>query len=535
MSLRLRLIIMSTLGVIAVLIISITGLSGIYQANQTMNGIYLDRVVPLRDLKTVADLYAVNIVDTSHKVRNGSMKAEQGAALIKTAEEGIGKAWGNYMASKMDVSESALAQENQKRMQLASSVSTKLKQAMLAADSAALDQLVVHEMYPAIEPVSDKIAELITLQLDVAKQDHANSEKAYAATRLYNILLVLGITLALVAFSTWLIRDIAHAVQSASQFATIIAGGDLSQAKPKASKDELGALLDTLGTMQSSLRSAIHDIALSSEAIGSASNELSLGSKQTSSAIDLQNQASASLAASVEEMTVSVSIITDNSVEVSSATNIALKATQDSGKVIQSTQAALNKMSGTIESASQHILELQDRSQSVGQIASVIRDIADQTNLLALNAAIEAARAGEMGRGFAVVADEVRKLAERTTQSTFEINNTIKSIQTGTAEAATMMNQALDEVQQGVQHAGAVAESVDNSHNAARSVHSSIHAIAESLREQRQVCDLISQNIERIAQASEENNISVQSNADTALMLDQQALNLKKVVARFNL
>jgi methyl-accepting chemotaxis protein len=535
MSLRLRLIIMSVLGIIAVLVISMIGLNGIYQANQSMDSIYQDRVVPLRDLKNVADFYAVNIVDTSHKVRNGSLDAEKGAVLIKAAEDGITRDWGHYMASKMDSKESALAKQNEQLMQLAANVSSKLKQAMQNKDSAKLDQLVVHEMYLAIEPVSDKISELITLQLDAAKQEHESSVQAYAATRTYNILIILLVTLTLAAISVWLIRDITRAVHLASQFASIIASGDLSRTKPDGNKDELGALLDTLGVMQNSLRSAIQDITMSSNTIGCSSNELSQGSILTSAAIDLQNQASASLAASVEEMTVSVSIITDNAEEVSTSTNVALAATHTSSQVIQATQAALSKMSGTIDSATQHILQLQDRSSAVGQIARVIRDIADQTNLLALNAAIEAARAGDMGRGFAVVADEVRKLAERTTQSTLEINETISAIQTSTAEAANIMNQALSEVQQGVRHAGSAADSVQSSQNAAQSVHTAIHAIVDSLREQRIVCNLISQNIERIAQASEENNQSVQTNVDTALELDKQALALKTVVARFNL
>ncbi|AZN36059.1 methyl-accepting chemotaxis protein [Iodobacter ciconiae] len=535
MSLRLRLIIMSALGIIAMLITSLIGLYGIYQANQTINSIYQDRVVPLRDLKNVADFYAVNIVDTSHKVRNGSLSAEKGASLINEAEAGITRDWGHYMASSMVEKESKLANENEQLMKRASQISNKLKQAIKNKDTAALDQLVIREMYPAIEPVSDKISELITLQLDVAKQDHEASEQAYLATRAFNIVLLVVIALILITISAWLIRDISHAVRSTTQFADVIASGDLSKDKPSASKDELGTLLNKLGEMQKSLRSAVQEIAKSSTAIGSASSELSQGSKQTSAAIDLQNQASASLASSVEEMTVSVSIITDNSEDVSSSTDIALATTHTSGQVIQATQAALSQMSCTIGTATQRILQLQDRSNAVGQIARVIRDIADQTNLLALNAAIEAARAGDMGRGFAVVADEVRKLAERTTQSTLEINETINAIQTGTTEAATIMNQALSEVQIGVQHAGDAAASVQSSHNAARSVHTAIHAIVDSLREQRQVCNLISQNIERIAQASEENNLAVHANVNTAFELDQQVLTLQTVVARFNL
>ena len=166
-------------------------------------------------------------------------------------------------------------------------------------------------------------------------------------------------------------------------------------------------------------------------------------------------------------------------------------------------------MAETVTSTSTAMELLGQRTDEIGSIAGVIKEIADQTNLLALNAAIEAARAGEQGRGFAVVADEVRKLAERTTKSTTEIAAVIAAIQTETRSAVNNMHQVVDQVgnnAEGARQAGVSITQIRESSNRVLDVSSDI---ATALKEQSAANELIAKQVEVIASMSEENTAAM--------------------------
>ena len=155
------------------------------------------------------------------------------------------------------------------------------------------------------------------------------------------------------------------------------------------------------------------------------------------------------------------------------------------------------------------MVSLGQRSDQIGQIINVIKDIAEQTNLLALNAAIEAARAGEQGRGFAVVADEVRKLAERTALATSEISKMISAIQSETGNAVATMEKGSSEVSDGVALANQAGKSLQNINNSVKRVVDMIEQISESTRSQSETTNEITQRVEHIAEMAQENTVSV--------------------------
>jgi methyl-accepting chemotaxis protein len=164
---------------------------------------------------------------------------------------------------------------------------------------------------------------------------------------------------------------------------------------------------------------------------------------------------------------------------------------------------------------------------------NVIKEIADQTNLLALNAAIEAARAGEQGRGFAVVADEVRKLAERTAKSTQEIAGMIGKIQNSTREVVASMESSVGRVSSGVDLANQAGQSITQIKNESTRVAQVVGNISDALREQSEASRSIAQNVEKIAQMSEENSAAVLQTANAAGHLEKLALSLQNTISRF--
>ena len=244
---------------------------------------------------------------------------------------------------------------------------------------------------------------------------------------------------------------------------------------------------------------------------------------------------SSSNAATLEEITVSISHIADSA-------RAADELVRDTGRELAGSSERMQRLSdgmeGTVQSVrglSEMLGALDKRSEEISGITNVIHDIADQTNLLALNAAIEAARAGEQGRGFAVVADEVRKLAERTAQATLQISTMVGAIRDETTRAVGDVNQTVTAVEEGV---GLTREAVDNIHAiraAMQEVVSKMNEIAHSTTEQHNATTLIAQSTEAINGRVLENDETLQHVSQTLQQLSSSAGKMDAEFGKFRL
>ncbi|MDP3818531.1 MAG: methyl-accepting chemotaxis protein [Methylotenera sp.] len=196
-SLKARIISIFAVVALSSVALGYNGLIGIESSNDRLSSVYKDRVIPLQQLKVVADMYAVNIVDTSHKVRNGNITWAQAESNVDNALTEVDKQWKAYTATYLVPDEKKLVAEAEPLFENANAATAKLKSILQSQDAKRIAEFTTSELYPAIDPLSDKISQLTNLQLKVAGDDYAAAEANYSDRRNFSVLLIFaGLSLA---------------------------------------------------------------------------------------------------------------------------------------------------------------------------------------------------------------------------------------------------------------------------------------------------------------------------------------------------
>ncbi|MCF8240313.1 MAG: PAS domain-containing protein [Melioribacteraceae bacterium] len=313
------------------------------------------------------------------------------------------------------------------------------------------------------------------------------------------------------------------------------AKGDLTVELIPEKDDEIGKLflgfnkaVNNINAVVAKLINAVHTVSETSRKIAVSVEQMAAGSQEESSQIG-------EISASVEEMSATITSTSKSANDAAEFANTSGNIAKEGGGTVYESINGMNKIVETVAGASDKVSSLGESSKKIGEIISVIEEIADQTNLLALNAAIEAARAGNQGRGFAVVADEVRKLAERTTLATKEISNMIIEIQKGTDGAVESITESKNEVGKGKDLAERAGDSLKKIIDSATRVMDSINQVASASEEQSATAEQISRSIESISSVVSQTSEGIQQMVLATEDLNQLTDNLNTIVKSFRI
>ncbi len=398
MNISTRFYLISSLLLVFVISIGLFGINGLQRVNRDLESIYRDRVVPLKLLKSIADNYAVAIIDAANKANAGLFTAEETLAGVDASSIRIKENWGIYLATELTPEEEALVREAKLLFAEADAATALFREALVGRSGSLAGELTAFDgpLYDQIDPISGKITELVDLQLAVASEVYAASSARYQT----------------------LFR-----VSAGMVCAALMIGGLLTWRVTRRISLDLRSMSTRLAEGADSSSTAAEQVSASSQSLAEGASEQAASIEETSS--------------SLEEMT--------------SMTKRNADHAQRAKELSQQTRAAADTGAKHMTKMDRAMADIKSASGEIAKIVKTIDEIAFQTNILALNAAVEAARAGEAGMGFAVVAEEVRALAQRSAQAAKEtagmIEDSVTKSETGvaiSAQVADSLTQILD-------------------------------------------------------------------------------------------
>nr|WP_052343564.1 HAMP domain-containing methyl-accepting chemotaxis protein [Bacillus massiliigorillae] len=412
----------------------------------------------------------------------------------------------------------------------------------------------------AIE-INDKVDKLQQKYISDINYSLKNNEDLINKSQLVFIIIAALVFIIGIVIAVLLSKSIINPLTKLIESSKIITKGDLSHSALIDSKDEFGRLSHSFEEMRLSLSNLIQQLNTTTQQIVSSSEELSVSTETTKEATEQITNSIQEVAVGTDLQASDLSATSNSISEISQGmnqaalsiervTNLGIQATDsvnNGNKIVQQTLDQMNNINYKVNHTSATVNRLADTSEEIGQIISLITQIADKTNLLALNAAIEAARAGEHGRGFAVVADEVRKLAEQSSQSAKDIQILIEQIQLEAKDAANSMADGESALKDGIEMTFNTGKAFKNISEfieqisiqtidvstVIMQVNTNTNSMVDIIERLASISEKSVVNTQNVASATEEQYASMQELATSSENLNNIATNLQSSINKF--
>jgi len=313
-----------------------------------------------------------------------------------------------------------------------------------------------------------------------------------------------------------------------------LAEGDLTT-RASVTESFTGAIADAINYAIDQMRGLVSNINQLSVQVAHAAADTKTVASDLSSAAESQAREIGGASEAITQMASSIDQVSLNAAESAAVAERAVEIAGKGAGVVQDAIQGMDTIRGQIQETAKRIKRLGESSQEIGDIVSLINDIADQTNILSLNAAIQASMAGDAGRGFAVVADEVQRLAERSSAATKQIATLVKAIQNDTTEAVISMEQTTTEVVSGARRAQDAGVALEEIESVSSSLAALIQNISNAARQQAQSSSQVSNTMHVIREITHQTVASTERTAASIGRLASMAVAMRESVEGFKL
>ena len=352
-----------------------------------------------------------------------------------------------------------------------------------------------------------------------------------------------------ILFAFFISKRIAGKVLESSNYAKVIADGDMRQTLDIHQKDEVGTLAEALNGMAKNLKQMIRDISQGTQTLTTSATELSAVSEQINTNSEQTAEKSGTVAGAAREMSAHMTGVAAATEQTTSSIQMIVAAAREMTATINEIADSVSKGStttsravGKAKAVSEKIGHLGEAAVDINKVTETITEISEQTNLLALNATIEAARAGEAGKGFAVVAGEIKALAQQTAEATNEINDKISSVQANTSDSISAIEEIVAIINDINDIVTTVATALEEQSATTREISNNVGQAAEGVQEVNQsvnqttaVVMEVTQSIGEVSLAAEETSVGSRQINQSARELSKLAETLNQMIGQFKI
>lgn len=480
--------------------ISLARVKDLTDTNENLINNELSNLILTSDINTKAEAATINllmILATPNRDQRIPLYKEMDASNARMDE----------LLTKLSNSSSILSDDKQRIISRRESFQASYQETVetLELDSETAVEQFNRDTRPALEAFLEAVSELASeKQQSLLREHQATVSSSENSSRFIFALIIF--TSALAGFLAYVVRrSITHPINEAVLVAQKIADGTLQAPPVTHGKDEVHDLMESFRLMYEGLRDLIVSIQHSTGTVRDSTNQLAkpVESVQRGS----QNQRDA--LNRIDDLVSNFAQESSRSINVThqakERSDKARKLAVEGNSLIEQATKEFHKISTTISHSADAVAKLSERAVSVRNLVSTVREIAEQTNLLALNAAIEAARAGETGRGFSVVADEVRGLANRTEQSTKEINDVIDAMDSETNHAVEQITNGQKELEGGVATIQRMVQPLSDLNEDSQASFSALEELERTVASQAEGSQEIQKNISDIGELATRN------------------------------